>query len=1234
MNANLIENIVREKNLFLVNNIENLDIYERISDYSYKDVIGFHFVLESMTEWKEIEGKFISEVENIISTSENEFSVEPYLIFFIDKDKYFECLEDIVKIERDEFYCRKFVYPIGNEENIIEKLPFGSPLTFKTKRQNFISAEKTLVNLGFDRNKAQILTRKAISDQMKEQVINYFRNFELKNKNIDSTFKDNNVKNFVRLKEMQIQGFRIYGKNEVFDLDADLVVLYGANGLGKTSFFDAFEYGVTEEIKRFSNKEDKSDIAKLIKNFAVEDNDSCKVKIKFEVSMDNGTKDYMFERIMGKARVELLLPGGRTKKEETREILKEMTQKNIYLKKDEIVKLFRATHINNQGDSELTQNVIKGNSVISNEILGKMVSFEDYTDLEDNLDKIIKKNNEKMKNELENDLKNIVQKGAEFKQLYESQQNILQNRENSETLLNLENELKIMAQEKLNITLGKMEQNYIENELVSKIEAEFKRVQIELSYTQEALQIQLEFIRLKAENDKLELEKTRFHIKHVQNDLIKTEQQKNELELQKENSIIKLKEREKTLIECDRFLEISLNLNTISRNIEEYGNIKEKTILEIVNLQNGINAINSEESLRREELLKIDHDLYHVREEIQNIEGVYIDYDKYIKEKERMEIILVNEGFYLKEIEEILIEKEKINLKRSRVNARISNLESEIDLEKTENGELETLLFALKKHVNGNCCPVCNTVLKKQHNILEIIDGKLNNISNIQKSKYKQLENLKYQKMIKQKQYIDINNKMQNIENYIDELVKEKIEIELNYEKFILKIIELNLEICSKNEIETLLIKKQTYENTILAKLKKSSALGKDNEGRFENLQKKLNRNKAELSENNNNILTSSNLLDSWNKEFLKLENLQLFNQINFKDSLQKFNLITKTQIEIDIFKSEILKLNEKISFSKKNIEAYLKDLIRLNKELEDDIKINNDYKYVESQLLLMRDAKNIDIDNLDMFYKKLTNRLSTLISLKSKVYTFLKMIEFESLSTEQKELEQKIEINKREIEYIKKEIDNYGAINEKIKEVRKEIKAVQHNIVKNYCKNVEPLVSIIQNRLRALYGFSDLGLSLDEGSDEVSIKTSHYALRQKDELGNSILGDESTNKNELKPYQYLSEAQKNIINLSLFLSNTLSQNWSGFKTIFLDDPIQHFDDLNAYAFVELLKSLILDNDNNDNNEKKQIIISTCDNRFFSLIKEKFSLLKKKGRVKYYVFESMTMDGPVIKPLQ
>ncbi|MDQ6481834.1 AAA family ATPase [Dyadobacter sp. LHD-138] len=101
-----------------------------------------------------------------------------------------------------------------------------------------------------------------------------------------------------------------------------------------------------------------------------------------------------------------------------------------------------------------------------------------------------------------------------------------------------------------------------------------------------------------------------------------------------------------------------------------------------------------------------------------------------------------------------------------------------------------------------------------------------------------------------------------------------------------------------------------------------------------------------------------------------------------------------------------------------------------------------------------------------------------------------------------------------------------------------------------------------------------------------------------------------------LIPNLYFSTAQVNILSLSIFLASAL--NASNYDCIFIDDPIQSMDSVNILSTIDLLRSIILNYD-------KQIILSTHDENFFNLLQKKmppgqfrskFLQLESVGRVK------------------
>ena len=59
----------------------------------------------------------------------------------------------------------------------------------------------------------------------------------------------------MKVTSLEISGFRAFSGTETFDLDADTLIVVGANGQGKTSFFDAILWALAGEIPRLGSSE-------------------------------------------------------------------------------------------------------------------------------------------------------------------------------------------------------------------------------------------------------------------------------------------------------------------------------------------------------------------------------------------------------------------------------------------------------------------------------------------------------------------------------------------------------------------------------------------------------------------------------------------------------------------------------------------------------------------------------------------------------------------------------------------------------------------------------------------------------------------------------------------------------------------------------------------------------------------------------------------------------------------
>lgn len=100
-----------------------------------------------------------------------------------------------------------------------------------------------------------------------------------------------------------------------------------------------------------------------------------------------------------------------------------------------------------------------------------------------------------------------------------------------------------------------------------------------------------------------------------------------------------------------------------------------------------------------------------------------------------------------------------------------------------------------------------------------------------------------------------------------------------------------------------------------------------------------------------------------------------------------------------------------------------------------------------------------------------------------------------------------------------------------------------------------------------------------------------------------------------IAPSLYFSAAQVNILSLSIFLARALHANADGvpIKCIFIDDPIHSMDSINVLSTIDLLRAISIKFD-------RQIVLSTHDKNFFELLQRKVP--KEQYRSKFIELES------------
>lgn len=175
------------------------------------------------------------------------------------------------------------------------------------------------------------------------------------------------------------------------------------------------------------------------------------------------------------------------------------------------------------------------------------------------------------------------------------------------------------------------------------------------------------------------------------------------------------------------------------------------------------------------------------------------------------------------------------------------------------------------------------------------------------------------------------------------------------------------------------------------------------------------------------------------------------------------------------------------------------------------------------------------------------------------------------------KDVTKQIEINKIVFESTKKETDEAKDYFRVVKETfEKSLKAYfSQNIMNEIYQKIDP---------------HDFMKNVDY----------HLSFNEKDEPQLYIVVNEQIDgeAESYRPEWYFSTAQLNTVAFSSFFGRALSTKNLAFRTIFVDDPISHFDDMNVLGFSDMIRSIIESMD-------CQIIMSTHDRKIYNILRRK-----------------------------
>lgn len=1102
-------------------------------------------------------------------------------------------------IETDVYFCRKFVVPFVEPLNqSLACLPFLPLEPLKGQSLRPPSAQTFLQNCGVQATLAKYIVMQGERgiERIAEDCLSgdFGGPAELKPSEDKPSKLPDSFRRPVTIENITIQNFRAYRKPLTFSFGRDVTVLYGANGFGKTSFFDAFDFVTTGDVGRIKFQRD-DDFESIIPHL---DSNPDESTVSLSFLHENALRKLVRNvRQRQYAQLDAV-------RSDRKRVLAELTGGN-FDRVDNFVSLFRATHLFNQEHQELTKD-FDNNCRLPSEIVARMLAFEDYVSAISRSGKLKEQIN-----------KAITKASADFNQL------TLQINDEKEQLARLSR--------------------------IGKAPTGLEALEIELMSLRKALNA-LAIATDDGTPDAAEIRGWRASLEaRLEESLNRSERLSsliNDLPLliERQSAVIELR---KQIADTEKTLSIAETSKTSAqanaRTAEKAITGNNQTLIEtrnkiqdidwVLNIKPEFERLQEQTKLVAAAIKKTDGSLLQSRRNLElatqqlsdsvEIEKRKSDQKRLCEEQlARAEILLKSLAVFsenqarigiLDELEESTNESqdtltteaaelasiaEELASEEQRISAEVAGLER-------QQTELKELISQLLDHIHTGTCPLCGD----EHGSREGLIRKIKTHGSIDiaiEARARLGDVGKRQSELKQQTEVNIQ-KQRAVKRELNELAKERATLLSANAKIEFVARELGLVLDGTSEltaqaesiIHLISSEIEQLNDELLSLISASSAKRRD----LELLQKAVD--------------TSSEELERLNASLGRLE--QQSSQISADPRASRVSFEageneiakSKTAAEARIAEitAELSKLQNMLAEKESEVTKHLNEITESNTHAETLRRELTNSERTISEVVARLEVLGLDAEcKPETLQKKVTeeSKLQAQIAAMSDKASSIEIaIDTATTAAALTQLQQNVRNREKAADLAAKTQKENEPWLHYFGEVSELLSTQQNQAIASFTKEYGPRTSIIQRRLRSVYGFDDIDIQSD---------------------GSEILVRVSRNGQVLKPSQFFSQSQQQTLFLGLFLTACISQTWSAFSPIFLDDPVTHFDDLNTYAFLDLVVGLL-----ESDSWKRQFVISTCDEKLLQLARQKFRHLGDSA--KFYRFVAIGEDGPVIDEL-
>ena len=1104
------------------------------------------------------------------------------------------------QVETDVYFCRKFIIPLEPPvADALARLPFLPLAPVRGRSLRPPSAQTFLQQCGTTAVLAKYLV---VQGQRSPETIvedclhgTFGEPKSILSPASELTPVETRGVAPVRLERITIQNFRAYKKAQTFVLGDNVTILYGPNGFGKTSVFDAIDFAATGEIGRLdiSNNDRFKKAATHLDSSA----EHSSVSLFFAV---DGVEHKIVRRVSD--RKHALLDGMRR---ERKDILAELTG-GIGPAKDRVenlVKLFRATHLFSQEHQELAKDFEK-DCELSQEVVSRMLAFEDYSNAWKKVLRVCNLINT-----------NIDSDAREIERLREY----------------------IEEEEEQLERLARTSQQYIgASELDEAIHSLSRRVSdagVDVPSDRPDLAT-LRAWRATFETRIAEIESKKVHLSRLVKDTIELQSVATELAAIRSQIAKKEEElassiagnkacKEQLRIAEHKFTEASHTRIVLQGQLESlewlqgiaptYRALLEKQQLaaeQIDKSRESLELARKEERRTIESLNRCENDkinasnkLIFTRKQVETLNSMIEATQKWQAQRSRLDQIADEEQLALQALQELHTQDQEKLALHEKIKEEEADLLGQINEIEESESELGQLLSLVQNYVRSGVCPLCGEDHGSVEALLNRIEEQLSTdaASDTRIALSKVRDNLKVVSANRASILIRQNTAARALEALQSErgrLVQDIAAFEEEADKFGVRTQTLQTAPMHEFEEQRDGLKQQIMEleHEASIKIKEAHAANRSVEEA-----------KLIVTAKHEEVGMQRRLFNETQKNIEQLREDPRIGQENIDlsttDIEQRTQLISKELKRVEALRT---KADGVLAQQKKSHSSVVQELASIQNELLSlRVKAADVQTLGEELVERLKGAElpeHINEDRLTGLISQMANEQARNSELRDAVASIELAVDAATTSAAFERLHKNINSRKEAMNLAQRSKERHEPWLKYFEGVSKLISSEQTTAVSDFTSEYGPRTSVIQRRLRSVYGFDKIEILSEKSKIRVRVK------RQ---------------GKDLHPTDFFSQSQQQTLLLGLFLTACLSQTWSALSPVFLDDPVTHFDDLNTYAFLDLIIGLF-----DSEPGQRQFVISTCDEKFLQLALQKFRHLGP--RAKFYTFAAIDQDGPVV----